>query len=192
MITHPHPINFEKDDIMRGKYKNRAENKAAERTIEQKIADQGRLISKLQTENTALAANNQAASEANGREMLRLRNELHEAVSPELKAAKAQISDLLDELGKVRTKLSHEEDVHNRLGIWALGTLEAQGMTPAEAIEAVCEVITGEAVIGTRPTEAKLSRAGIMAVQRAHRVRSAKIPDGATVDIISGIAERLG
>lgn len=87
---------------MRGKYKARATNKRSEQETEALIARLEKEVSTLQADKESLQQQVVAKEAAGQKEIARLQADLHAGVSPELKASKAQLADLLEEVGKVR------------------------------------------------------------------------------------------
>lgn len=88
---------------MRGKYKARATNKRTEQEVEALIASLEGEVSELRAGYLKVADARQREQAAHAKEIARIAAGLAEAVSPELRAAKDQISELRDEMGKLRS-----------------------------------------------------------------------------------------
>lgn len=122
---------------MRGKYAAKAATKRTEQETESLIAGYQKEIRKLKAENASLAEKRRESEARHSEEIRRISAELHESVSPELKAAKRLLAEVREELGRVRATAAQRIHDSQTLANHMLGKFQQEngGKIPRSLIE---------------------------------------------------------
>jgi predicted RNase H-like nuclease (RuvC/YqgF family) len=147
---------------MRGKKAAAAANRRDAAEVESTITSYQNAIKRLTSENVDLRKKLADAQDSKRREITRLSSELHEAVSPELRAAKKVNEELRDDLGKAKAQLADSQKKFDIVYGFAKRVLMGEGMTNLEANEAILAEFTGRKVVISEdvPNEFALRKPG--------------------------------